>query len=169
VTNPSISRRSFLAAGMAGVAVAASQPLFAASGGARKRIALLATEIRLYSHAQHFVDLPLVVGEGANTAASAILPLVQARPSLMSRIWALVRVDNRRWDLRLKDQSLIQLPAEGEDGALMHLDQLERDQQVLSLGFSRIDLTTQDVRIRPREGLAGPLAAPLASPTPVAG
>jgi cell division protein FtsQ len=135
------------------------------------RLSLIDTDGQVITDtdAQHFVDLPLVVGEGANTAASAILPLVQARPSLMSRIWALVRVDNRRWDLRLKDQSLIQLPAEGEDGALMHLDQLERDQQVLSLGFSRIDLKTQDVRIRPREGIAGPLAAPLASPTPVAG
>ncbi len=119
--------------------------------------------------AQHFVDLPLVVGEGANTAAAAILPLVQSRPSLMGRIWALVRVDNRRWDLRLKDQSLIQLPAEGEDAALMHLDQLERDQQVLSLGFSRIDLKTPDVRIRPRDGIAGALAAPMASTTPAAG
>ena len=119
--------------------------------------------------AQHFVDLPLVVGEGANTAAAAILPLVQSRPSLMGRIWALVRVDNRRWDLRLKDQSLIQLPAEGEDAALMRLDQLERDQQVLSLGFSRIDLKTPDVRIRPRDGVAAPLAAQMTGPGAVAG
>jgi len=109
--------------------------------------------------AQHFVDLPLVVGDGANTAAAAILPLLQSRPSLMTRIWALVRVDGRRWDLRLKDQSLIQLPAQGEDAALMRLDKLERDQQVLSLGFSRIDLKTPDVRIRPRDSAGGAVAS----------
>lgn len=134
------------------------------------RLSLIDTEGQVITEtdAQHFVDLPLVVGEGANTAAAAILPLVQARPSLMGRIWALVRVDNRRWDLRLKDQSLIQLPAEGEDAALMHLDQLERDQQVLSLGFSRIDLKTPDVRIRPREA-PGAVAAPMAAAGTVAG
>ena len=97
-----------------------------------------------------------MVGEGADSAAAAILPLIQARPSLMSRLWALVRVDNRRWDLLLRNQCLVQLPAEGEEAALIRLDQLERDAGVLSLGVPRIDLKTPDVRIRPRELVANP-------------
>jgi cell division protein FtsQ len=118
---------------------------------------------------QHFVDLPLVVGDGANTAAAGILPLLQARPSLMGRIMALVRVDRRRWDLYLKDQSKILLPAQGEDAALMRLDKLERDQQVLSLGFSRIDLKTPDVRIRPRDSAGGTAAAQPSASAAVSG
>lgn len=98
-----------------------------------------------------FPDLPLVVGVGANEAAATILPLVAARPRLMTRTEALVRVDGRRWDLRLKDGSLIQLPAAGEDAALMQLDQLDQRARLLELGFERIDLRDpQMVAVRPR-------------------
>jgi cell division protein FtsQ len=58
----------------------------------------------------------------------------------MARLEALVRVDDRRWDLRLKDGSLIQLPADGEEAALLQFDQLDQKGRVLDLGFQRIDL-----------------------------
>src|SRR5262245_16721202 len=64
--SPSFNRRKFVAAVAASAAGAAawpgsSLPLLAASSPARAsrrrlRIALLATEVRKYSHAQHFVD-----------------------------------------------------------------------------------------------------------------
>ncbi len=121
-------------------------------------LSLVDNEGRVISEADasKFNDLPLVVGIGANTAAAAVLPLIQSRPKLAGQVWALVRVDNRRWDVLLKDNSLIQLPAQGEDAAMMRLDQLDRDSQVLTVGFSRIDLKTPDVHIRPRD--AGPQA-----------
>jgi cell division protein FtsQ len=107
-----------------------------------------------------FPDLPLVVGPGANAAAAAILPLVAARPRLMTRTEALVRVDGRRWDLRLKDGSLIQLPAAGEDAALMQLDQLDQRARLLELGFARIDLRDpQMVAVRPRTNEDAPAGA----------
>ena len=106
-----------------------------------------------------FPDLPLVVGLGANQAAAAILPLVAARPRLMGRTEALVRVDARRWDLRLKDGSLIQLPAAGEEAALMQLDQLDQRARLLELGFARIDLRDpQMIAVRPRANNAGAAA-----------
>lgn len=111
-----------------------------------------------------FVDLPLVVGDGAPQAAGAVLPLVQSRPRLMSRLEALVRVDGRRWDLRLKDGSLIQLPAFSEDAALIQLDQLDQKDRLLDLGFERIDLRDPEmVVVRPRQP-AGPAANPAPSP-----
>lgn len=98
-----------------------------------------------------FSRLPLVVGEGANTAAAAILPSVLSRPRLAERLEALVRVDNRRWDLRLKDGSIIQLPATDEEAALIQLDQLDQKARILELGFSRIDLRDPEmVAVRPR-------------------
>ena len=87
-----------------------------------------------------FPDLPLIVGEGANEAASSILPLVAARPRLMARVDAFQRVDGRRWRLKLKDGGLIDLPAKGEDGALIQFDQLDARSHLLDLGFDRIDL-----------------------------
>lgn len=99
-----------------------------------------------------FASLPLVVGFGADRAAPQILPLVAQRPKLVARMDALVRVDDRRWDLRMKDGALIQLPAVGQEDALMQLEQLEDRQRILELGFERIDLRNPDVvAVRPRE------------------
>lgn len=109
--------------------------------------------------AQYFPQLPFLVGEGANEAAGLnlsdgtdILSLVRARPRLAERLEAVVRVDSRRWDLRLKDGAIVQLPAVGEESALIQLDQLDQAQRVLELGFERIDLRTPpDVVVRRRE------------------
>jgi cell division protein FtsQ len=99
-----------------------------------------------------FPTLPLVVGYGADKAAPQILPRLAQRPRLLARLEALVRVDDRRWDLRLKDGSLIQLPAVGQEDALMQLEQLEARSRILELGFERIDLRNPDVvAVRPRD------------------
>jgi len=100
-----------------------------------------------------YPKLPLIVGKGADQAAADILPLLRQRPRLMTRVDALVRVDERRWDLRLKDGSLIQLPAVDQDSALIRLDALDQRERLLDLGFARVDLRTpEEVAIRPTEG-----------------
>ncbi|MGI4817470.1 MAG: cell division protein FtsQ/DivIB [Janthinobacterium lividum] len=100
-----------------------------------------------------YPELPLIVGKGADQAAADILPLLRQRPRLMTRVDALVRVDERRWDLRLKDGSLIQLPAVDQDSALIRLDALDQRERLLDLGFARVDLRTpEEVAIRPTEG-----------------
>jgi cell division protein FtsQ len=112
-----------------------------------------------------FVDLPLVVGDGAAEAAAGILPLLKARPKLMGLTEALVRVDGRRWDLRLKDGGIIQLPAAGEDAALIRLDQLDQKARVLELGFERVDLRDPElVAVRPRGTTVALAGAPNARP-----
>ena len=103
--------------------------------------------------AGRYPKLPLVVGKGADQTAAEILPLLAQRPRLMARIDALVRVDERRWDLRLKDGSLIQLPAVDQDSALIRLDALDQRERLLDLGFARVDLRTpEEVAVRPSEG-----------------
>ncbi len=104
-----------------------------------------------------FGGLPLIVGDGANTAAASVLRLVLPRHSLMQHIDSFVRVDARRWDLRLKDGGLIMLPAAREDDALKRFDQLDSQARILKLGFARIDLRDADmVVVRPRN-----IAAPV--------
>jgi cell division protein FtsQ len=100
-----------------------------------------------------YPNLPLIVGAGADTAAGDILPLLRQRPRLMSRVDALVRVDERRWDLRLRDGGLIQLPAMKQEAALIQLDALDQRERLLELGFARIDLRTEgQVAVRPGSG-----------------
>ena len=114
-----------------------------------------------------FPELPLVVGAGADQNAGAILPLLRGRPKLMAKIDALIRVDGRRWDLRLKNGGIIQLPAVGEDSALIQLDQLDQKQRILDLGFERVDLRDPDlVAVRPRASMTP--GAPAASTDPPA-
>ncbi len=57
-----LNRRSFLAAGAVGLAgmAVSTNPLEAASSPRRKTIALIGTEVRTHSHAQHFIDRFLV-------------------------------------------------------------------------------------------------------------
>jgi cell division protein FtsQ len=113
----------------------------------------------------HFPTLPLVVGEGGAEHAPEILPVIAQRPRLMGQMDALVRVDDRRWDVRMKDGSLIQLPADGVENALMQLERLDQRSRILELGFDRIDLRNPDVvAVRPRQNqptLVSPTAAGL--------
>ena len=105
--------------------------------------------------AGRYPNLPLVVGKGAEQAAAEVLPLLAQRPRLMSRVDALVRVDERRWDVRLKDGGLIQLPATNQDAALIQLDALDQRERLLELGFARIDLRTpEEIAVRPSAGAA---------------
>lgn len=105
--------------------------------------------------ARRYPALPLVVGKGADAAAADILPLLAQRPRLMSRIDAVVRVDERRWNLRLKDGGIIQLPAVEQEAALIRLDALDQRERLLDLGFPRIDLRTPEtLAVRPSDGEA---------------
>jgi cell division protein FtsQ len=116
--------------------------------------------------ASRFSKLPLVVGQGGAEHAPEILPIIAQRPRLMGQMDALVRVDDRRWDLRMKDGSLIQLPASGEENALMELERLDQRSRILELGFERIDLRNPDtvaVRPRPNAPLTAATAAPVAA------
>ncbi len=92
------------------------------------------------ARATNFLSLPLVVGEGANESAAGIMELMNARPALMQKTYALVRVDTRRWDIHLKNGAIIKLPALNQDQALARLDGLIAQRRVLDQGFAEIDL-----------------------------
>jgi len=89
---------------------------------------------------RRFATLPRVIGAGANTEAANLLPELSKRPRLMARLRAVRRVDQRRWDLLLKDGETVLLPASEEVAALDRLDRLDRASHILDLGLARIDL-----------------------------
>lgn len=92
------------------------------------------------ARAPNFLNLPLVVGEGANEQAAAILELMRSRPALTQKTYALVRVDTRRWDIHLKNGTIIKLPALNQEDAMARLDTLIDQRRVLEQGFAEIDL-----------------------------
>lgn len=104
--------------------------------------------------AGRFPDLPLVVGEGAAEASAELIPLIEAWPRLRDRVDAAVRVDQRRWNLLLKDGAVIQLPADGLDAALVQLEAMDQRERLLDVGFARVDLRApESVAIEPREAV----------------
>ncbi|HEY2049439.1 MAG TPA: cell division protein FtsQ/DivIB [Caulobacteraceae bacterium] len=143
------------------VVIAVDQRPLVALWEHRGKVAVIASNGAVVGNVDpgHFTGLPLVVGEGANTAAAAILPSLSRRPRVWARLKALVRVDDRRWNLQLFDGGVILLPENGEDAALERLDRLDKRNGVLGLGLARIDLRDPEMVIVRPKGATAPAAA----------
>ena len=99
-----------------------------------------------------FTDLPLVVGQGAPAHASDILNALTAAPEVHSRVAAIIRVGERRWNLQLKNNVTVMLPEGHEVAALARLADLQSAQQLLDRPLVFIDMRLPDrlaVRARP--------------------
>ena len=90
--------------------------------------------------ASKLVSLPLVTGEGANTAASGLINQLAAYPDILLQMKAAARVGKRRWTLYLDSGITVQLPEQGWQDALRMADELNRTQQLLSRGIRSLDL-----------------------------
>jgi cell division protein FtsQ len=114
-----------------------------------------------------FPELPLVVGLDAPAHAAAMLDQLSAAPAIKSRVVALVRVGERRWNLQLKNGMTVMLPEGHEAAALTRLGELQTDQALLDRPLVFIDMRLPDrlaVRARP----AAPTTQGAAQPAPAA-
>jgi len=91
-----------------------------------------------------FGALPLVVGAGADRAAASMIDLLRATPVVMDRTLALVRVAERRWNLRLRTGTDVLLPEAHEAPAVARLAELQAKQGLLDRPLAAIDLRLPD-------------------------
>jgi cell division protein FtsQ len=91
-----------------------------------------------------FGRLPLVVGAGAEREAGRMIELMAAQPLVMDRTHALVRIGERRWNLRLRNGTDVLLPEGHEAAALARLAELQQKQQLLDRPLAAIDLRLPD-------------------------
>lgn len=91
-----------------------------------------------------FGPLPLVVGAGAERAAAALHDLLAAHPEVQRRVQAMVRVGERRWNLRLHNGADVLLPEGHEAAALHRLAELQAQQALLDRPLAAIDLRLPD-------------------------
>lgn len=91
-----------------------------------------------------FAKLPLVVGEDANKAAASLLANIEHYPILKEKIAAFIRIGQRRWNLILKNKTLIMLPEGAEDSALAHLQSYQDMFQLLDRPIPSIDMRLPD-------------------------
>jgi cell division protein FtsQ len=97
-------------------------------------------------------QLPLVVGQGAQTRAKVFLALLERYPAIRDQVRASILVGERRWNLRLRNGLDIRLPETDAASALDRLVALERDNKISTRDITAIDLRLPDrvtVRLSP--------------------
>ncbi len=93
---------------------------------------------------ERFVNLPFVVGEGANRRVGDLLKLRAAAGPLGSRISAATLVGGRRWNLRLDNGLVVALPEDGAIDAVRRLGDLEKSERILEKDIIQVDLRQPD-------------------------
>jgi cell division protein FtsQ len=93
---------------------------------------------------RRFLNLPLVVGKGAESRARDFLALLDRYPQVKAVTRAAVFVGERRWNLRTKDGLDIRLPENDVGNALASLSQLDQQNHLFSRDIVAIDMRLPD-------------------------
>lgn len=91
---------------------------------------------------ERFLNLPFVVGEGAQKRLPIYLLLLSGIGELTSRIKAGVLVAGRRWNIEMINGVTVKLPENDPGGALATLARLQREARILDKDIMSIDLRT---------------------------
>jgi cell division protein FtsQ len=105
--------------------------------------------------APRLIELPLVVGRGAETRAKQFLALLDRYPAMRDFVRASVFVGERRWNLRLKNGIDVRLPEIDVAPALERLVALDQEKNLITRDIVAIDLRLPDrVTVRLSEAAA---------------
>jgi cell division protein FtsQ len=93
---------------------------------------------------QRYVDLPLVVGEGANEKAKDFAALIETQPSLKPLVRAGNWIGQRHWELQLRNGLTVKLPEVDPAAALARFAVLMRDYKLAEKAIILVDLRLPD-------------------------
>lgn len=85
-------------------------------------------------------DLPIIAGDGANSAAAEALALIDAAGPILPRVRGLERMGERRWDIVLDRGQRIKLPEEGALRAFEQVIAMDRAKSMLARDITVVDL-----------------------------
>jgi cell division protein FtsQ len=91
-----------------------------------------------------FARVPTVVGEDAARHAAALIDMLAHEPELAARVTAAIRVDDRRWNLRVDKAIDVLLPEENAAAAWTHLAAIERENSLLKRDIQTVDMRLPD-------------------------
>ncbi|MDO9412042.1 MAG: cell division protein FtsQ/DivIB [Pseudolabrys sp.] len=117
--------------------------------------ALIATDGTVLSPtiAPRFVNLPRVVGTGAEALSPDMLALVARYPAIAEQVEAAILIAERRWTLILKNGVSVLLPEGEPERALQTLVKLDREKKLLSRDIVLVDMRQTDrVTVRLSDG-----------------
>jgi cell division protein FtsQ len=91
-----------------------------------------------------FPALPVLVGEGAPESAAELIDAVVAHRATAARIVGYQRISQRRWNLLLNSNVVVELPEEDWQRELGVLEHLIVDKGILERDIAEIDLRARD-------------------------
>ncbi len=102
-------------------------------------------------------SLLLLTGADAPANADTLITELKAAPAVLAHVTAAERVDGLRWNLILKNQTVVKLPAQGEADAIGQIAALQQSMQLLDRPVEAIDLRQQGrLVVRPYPAAAPP-------------
>jgi cell division protein FtsQ len=93
---------------------------------------------------RRYLNLPLVVGKGAERQAQDFLAVLDKYPAIRTQLRASILVAQRRWNLRLQNGIDVELPESDLAAALDRLVALDRDKKLLTRDIALVDLRLPD-------------------------
>lgn len=115
-------------------------------------------------NAARFTGLPLIVGAGAEQGAAPMIALLRGAAEVDERVQALVRVGERRWNLKLRNGTDVMLPEGHEAAAVARLAELQASKALLDRPLLAIDMRQGDKLV-----LRAPGTQPAEAGQPAAG
>ena len=91
-----------------------------------------------------FINLPHVVGPGANKRVKEYVGILLEVPELADQIRAGTLVGERRWNLKLKNGIDVKLPEDEPAKALARLAEVDRETRLLARDIIGVDLRQAD-------------------------
>lgn len=89
-------------------------------------------------------NLPLIVGEGAPKHVAELMDILKASPEFAKQFASAIRVGDRRWNIRLKNDIEVKLPEENAASAWQKLAAADEAQELLKRDVLMIDLRIDD-------------------------
>lgn len=89
-----------------------------------------------------YKDLPIIIGQEARHKVVDLFNLLRGEPELTQQITAATWISNRRWNLTLRNNVIIKLPAQDPGLALSAFSSLNKRDKILER-----DITTVDLRL----------------------
>lgn len=96
--------------------------------------------VPLKEAAENYPDLLVMTGDGAPEHVQELFALLKDQPELATDVVAVVRVGDRRWNLKFANGVQVMLPDENEKNALEKLAGMQRSQGILDKAVNVIDL-----------------------------
>lgn len=101
-------------------------------------------EVILNDGLENYSDLLMVVGNGAETEASALIALIGTEPALMQQVKAATWIGSRRWNVHLKGDIVVRLPEDDAQSAWTRLAEYHKNHRVLDKNVTVLDLRIPD-------------------------